>query len=69
MSSNLNSLPVVDQAGRPLAEMAAWDPMDEHNDAAWEYSELDRRGMALLGQVGVATLALALVTGVVTRLS
>ena len=65
----MNSVAAVDAAGRPLAEMAAWAPMDEHNDAPWEYSELDRRGMALLGQVGVATLALAVVTGVMTRLS
>jgi hypothetical protein len=49
--------------------MAAWDPMDEHNDAAWELTELDRHGMFLLGQVGVATLVLALATGVMTRFS
>jgi hypothetical protein len=69
MSSNLNSLPDFQQAGRPVAEMAAWDPMDDHRDAAWELSELDRRGMVLLGQVGVATLALALVTGVLSTFS
>ena len=49
--------------------MAAWDPMDEHQDASWELTELDRHGMLLLGQVGVATLVLALATGVMTRFS
>lgn len=54
---------------RPAAEMAAWDPMDDHQDASWELTELDRHGMLLLGQVGLATLVLALATGVMTRFS
>lgn len=61
--------PVADD--RPAAEMAAWDPMDEHEheDAVWELTQLDRHGMLLLVQVGVATLLLAVATGVVTRFS
>lgn len=63
MTANLNPLP----EDRPAAEMAAWDPSEERDDITWELAELDRHGMLLLGQVGVATLVLALATGVMAR--
>lgn len=69
MSLNPNPLHELEPVGRPEAEMAAWDPMDEHDDAGWQFNELDRRGMLLLGQVGAATLVLALATGLATRFS
>jgi hypothetical protein len=61
-----NPLPEVAPSGRPLAEMAVWEPVADGVDAGSALADLDRRGMLLLIQVGVAALALAVITGIVS---